>query len=248
MRIGNLSRAGRPAGGHSGRLLRVLSLAGVGALLLAVWQILPFALTSEPSGRTSTAALSSSETAGRALGHGETPARRPASATATRAAPESPAPAAPAPRVVYSGPSVTSSASAGAGPNQPAAPAPAPAASVRSLAPLPVAAPARSLAPPPAPAPAASPAAARAAPPAPEPAPASQRTASVAPPAQGSAPAGRIDLNSASVEELNAIPGAGLIGRAIQRGRPYASPEDLVAKRILNRAAYERIKDQITAQ
>jgi DNA uptake protein ComE-like DNA-binding protein len=71
----------------------------------------------------------------------------------------------------------------------------------------------------------------------------------VAPPAQGSASAaGRVDLNSASVEELNAIPGAGLIGRAIQRGRPYASPEDLVAKRILNRAAYERIKDQITAQ
>jgi hypothetical protein len=105
MRIGNLSRAGRPAGGHSGRLLRVLSLAGVGALLLAAWQILPFALTSEPSGRTSTAALSSSESAGRALGHGETPAKRPASATATRAAaPESPAPAAPAPRVVYSGP------------------------------------------------------------------------------------------------------------------------------------------------
>jgi DNA uptake protein ComE-like DNA-binding protein len=174
MRIGNLSRAGRPAGGHSGRLLRVLSLAGVGALLLAAWQILPFALTSEPSGRTSTAALSSSESAGRALGHGETPAKRPASATATRAAaPESPAAAAPAP----------------------------------------------------------------------------QRTASVAPPAQGSASAaGRVDLNSASVEELNAIPGAGLIGRAIQRGRPYASPEDLVAKRILNRAAYERIKDQITAQ
>jgi DNA uptake protein ComE-like DNA-binding protein len=56
----------------------------------------------------------------------------------------------------------------------------------------------------------------------------------------------RVDLNSASVAALNAL-GGGMIGRAIVGGRPYASPEDLLAKRVLNRATYERIKDQIAA-
>jgi DNA uptake protein ComE-like DNA-binding protein len=56
----------------------------------------------------------------------------------------------------------------------------------------------------------------------------------------------RVDLNSASVADLNAL-GGGMIGRAIVGGRPYASPEDLLAKRVLNRATYERIKDQIAA-
>ena len=57
---------------------------------------------------------------------------------------------------------------------------------------------------------------------------------------------GRVALNSASVADLNAL-GGGMIGRAIVGGRPYASPEDLLAKRVLNRATYERIKDQIAA-
>jgi len=57
---------------------------------------------------------------------------------------------------------------------------------------------------------------------------------------------GRIDLNTASLEALNGIPGAGRVGRAIVKGRPYASTEDLVRKRILNRSSFERIKDQVT--
>jgi hypothetical protein len=32
------------------------------------------------------------------------------------------------------------------------------------------------------------------------------------------------------------------------RGRPYASAEDLVTKRILRRSVYERIKDQVTVR
>lgn len=56
-----------------------------------------------------------------------------------------------------------------------------------------------------------------------------------------------LDLNTASIEELNAI-GAGRIGKAIARGRPYASPDDLLAKRVLNRAAFARIKDQVTVR
>ncbi len=64
-----------------------------------------------------------------------------------------------------------------------------------------------------------------------------------------SAPASpRVDLNTATLEELNKLNGAGLIGRAIMRGRPYTTPEDLLKKRVINRATYERIKDQIAAR
>jgi DNA uptake protein ComE-like DNA-binding protein len=56
-----------------------------------------------------------------------------------------------------------------------------------------------------------------------------------------------IDLNTASIDDLNAI-GAGRIGKAIARGRPYASPEDLLGKRVLNRATFARIKDQVTVR
>ncbi len=69
------------------------------------------------------------------------------------------------------------------------------------------------------------------------------------PPKQPSDPAGRlVDLNSAKLEELNGLKGGGRIGRAIMRGRPYTSPEDLLMKKVLNRATYDRIKDQVTAQ
>jgi hypothetical protein len=57
-----------------------------------------------------------------------------------------------------------------------------------------------------------------------------------------------IDINTASLEELNAIPGGGLIGRAIMRGRPYSSIADLQAKRILTRDTLERIRPYIAAQ
>jgi DNA uptake protein ComE-like DNA-binding protein len=66
-------------------------------------------------------------------------------------------------------------------------------------------------------------------------------------PAGGSAEA-RVDLNKGSVEELNKLNGAGSLGRAIVRGRPYKSVEDLVKKRVVRRTAFERIKDQVTVQ
>ncbi|HYF55138.1 MAG TPA: helix-hairpin-helix domain-containing protein [Salinarimonas sp.] len=68
--------------------------------------------------------------------------------------------------------------------------------------------------------------------------------ASVAPSAQAAA---RLDLNTASVTELNGL-GAGMIGRAIVAGRPYGTSEDLLSKRVLNRATYARIKDQVAAR
>jgi DNA uptake protein ComE-like DNA-binding protein len=57
-----------------------------------------------------------------------------------------------------------------------------------------------------------------------------------------------IDLNSATVAQLNALRGGALIGRAIVRGRPYTRPEDLLQKRVVRRSTYERVKDQITVR
>ena len=42
--------------------------------------------------------------------------------------------------------------------------------------------------------------------------------------------------------------GARRIGRAIVQRRPYASVDQLLAKRVLSRATYDRIKDQVTVQ
>jgi Helix-hairpin-helix motif len=61
------------------------------------------------------------------------------------------------------------------------------------------------------------------------------------------APARGVDLNSASVEELNAL-GGGRIGRAIVNSRPYRSPNELLHKRVLTRATFEQIKGQIIVQ
>ena len=57
-----------------------------------------------------------------------------------------------------------------------------------------------------------------------------------------------IDLNTASLAELNGLKGGGAIGRTIIQHRPYASVDQLLSKRVLNRATYQRIKDQVTAR
>lgn len=54
-----------------------------------------------------------------------------------------------------------------------------------------------------------------------------------------------VDLNTASVAELNHLRGGGNIGRAIIAKRPYAQVSDLLTKRVLSRAVYERIKEQV---
>jgi DNA uptake protein ComE-like DNA-binding protein len=56
-----------------------------------------------------------------------------------------------------------------------------------------------------------------------------------------------VDINTASLAQLDRL-GAGRIGRAIIRGRPYADTEDLVDKRVLRRATYERIREKIAAR
>lgn len=73
--------------------------------------------------------------------------------------------------------------------------------------------------------------------------------ASLAEPPPSAGPAANpVDLNRASLEQLNSLKGAGALGRAIVKGRPYRSVDDLVKKKVLRRAVYEKIKDQITVQ
>ena len=55
-----------------------------------------------------------------------------------------------------------------------------------------------------------------------------------------------VDINTASVDQLNGL--GGRFGKAIVRGRPYRSIEELVSKRILTRATFNKIKDQIAAR
>lgn len=52
---------------------------------------------------------------------------------------------------------------------------------------------------------------------------------------------GSIDLNTASVEQLNGL-GAGMIGKRIIEFRPYTSADELLSRRVLKRADYETIK------
>ena len=70
-------------------------------------------------------------------------------------------------------------------------------------------------------------------------------TTTTGPVDQSAATAGSVDLNSASVEQLNAL-GAGMIGKRIIEFRPYSSVDDLLARRVLKRSDYEAIKGAVT--
>jgi Helix-hairpin-helix motif len=59
----------------------------------------------------------------------------------------------------------------------------------------------------------------------------------------------KIDVNSASKEELDALPGIGeAYAQKIIEGRPYKSKSDLVNKGVLPSSTYDKIKDQVTAR
>lgn len=116
------------------------------------------------------------------------------------------------------------------------APAPAPSAAAR---PEPAPVPARPVDPPPPP-----PRAAEPPPPPPAPLDPAEAAAENAP----AAAVALLDLNTATLAELNGLKGGGAIGRTIIGHRPYTSVEQLLSKRVLNRATYQRIKDQVTVR
>ena len=63
------------------------------------------------------------------------------------------------------------------------------------------------------------------------------------------AQANLLDINSASKEQLDALPGIGTArAEAIIKGRPYKGKDDLVNKKIIPKNVYDGIKDKIIAQ
>jgi competence protein ComEA len=75
-----------------------------------------------------------------------------------------------------------------------------------------------------------------------------------APPASKDKPAAAmkmepVDINSASEADLKMLPGIGdAYAKKIVEGRPYKRKDELVQKKVVPQATYDKIKDQIVAK
>jgi DNA uptake protein ComE-like DNA-binding protein len=75
-------------------------------------------------------------------------------------------------------------------------------------------------------------------------------TTSKSPATTGSKPSGGlVDINSASAEELDKLPGVGPVrAKAIIAGRPYSGKDDLTQRKVIPPNVYAQIKDKIIAR
>jgi len=81
--------------------------------------------------------------------------------------------------------------------------------------------------------------------------PKAQAPAAKAAPAQKTTPAPNtlIDLNSATKAELETLPGIGdAYADKIIAGRPYARKDQLVTKKVIPQATFDKIKDNVIAR